>query len=131
MNETPVQQRVRVRASELNVTLWRNNSGACYDDTGRLIRYGLANDSKEMNAVIKSSDLIGITPLVITPDMVGQTIGVFTAIETKASDWTRQPGDKRAEAQAKFHDIVQRNGGFAGFASSPNDVATITRRQGG
>ena len=108
--------------------IWRNNSGACTDDTGRLIRYGLGNDSAQLNREIKSSDLIGITPVLVTEALYGHVLGVFTALECKPSDWHMRPSDKRAIAQAKFHDIVRDHGGFAGFVNDPNQIHSIIRR---
>lgn len=128
MLETPVQQRIRLIAPALETVLWRNNVGAFFDGV-RMIRYGLANDSAKLNAEIKSSDLIGIKSVTITPDMVGKTIGVFVAIETKASDWHMVPSDHRAQAQAKFHDIVRERGGIAGFACSELEASLIIMGQ--
>lgn len=128
MNEGAVQQRLRLEAARLNTLMWRNNVGACEDKSGRVIRYGLANDSKALNGIFKSSDLIGITPIFITPDMVGEFVGVFTAIESKREGWHMTPSDDRAKAQLTFHDAVRQYGGYAGFATSPSDVARITRR---
>ena len=128
MKENPVQTRIRLDAAQNNSELWRNNVGACVDNSGRQIRYGLSNDSKELNDVIKSSDLIGITSIVITPEMVGMTVGVFTAIETKKSDWVFRLSDARAVAQAKFHDLVRRAGGLAGFARSVEEYRRIVGR---
>ena len=85
-SETVVQQQARLKLARIGSQMWRNNVGACVDDAGRLVRYGLANESSQMNRCIKSSDLIGITPVVVTPDMVGKTIGVFTALECKRSE---------------------------------------------
>ena len=92
-NEAVVQQQVQLAMARLGAQIWRNNSGACTDDTGRLIRYGLGNSSAALNAAIKSSDLIGITPVQIQPYHVGQTFGVFTAIEVKKPGWHLTPGD--------------------------------------
>ena len=115
-SEAAVQQNIRLQASEQDDLLWRNNQGACYDESGRLIRYGLGNDSAQVNKRIKSSDLIGITKIVVTPEMVGQVIGVFTAIEVKASTWKLRPNDERVAAQKRFIDVVREYGGRAGFA---------------
>lgn len=111
-----------------NGQIWRNNSGAYQDEFGRMVRYGLCNDSAQLNAVIKSSDLIGITPTLITPAMVGYYLGVFTAYECKPEGWKLTPGDKRGLAQAKFHDIVKQACGFAGFVSDPQDIYGIIGR---
>jgi len=111
--------------------MWRNNSGACYDERGRLIRYGLGNDSAQINQEIKSSDLIGITPVLITPTMYGQILGVFTAYECKPSGWRYNSVPSKSNrdiAQNKFHNIVRDAGGFAGFVSDPNDIHSIIRR---
>ena len=126
--ESTVQSDVRLAASYQGCTIWRNNTGAYQDEFGRQIRYGLCNDSKELNRRIKSSDLVGITPVVITPAHVGRFLGVFTAIEVKEEGWTQTPGDKRAEAQAQFHKIVKDVGGFAGFATSVDDFMRIIGR---
>lgn len=102
-------------------TYWRNNVGACQDKTGRVIRYGLANDSKRVNASIKSSDMIGITPV-----MRGNAwFGVFTAIEWKRSDWVLNMNDPHTAAQAHYHDIVRSQGGFAGFARNNMEFLRI------
>lgn len=124
-SETVTQQQIRLALARMGAQLWRNNSGAYQDDTGRVVRYGLSNDSAQMNAQIKSSDLIGIVPITIQPHHVGRTIGVFTAIECKKTGWHLTPGDKRGQAQQRFIDIVHGVGGIGGFATGPEDLAGI------
>lgn len=128
MNESAVQSHTRLVAAQAGLTMWRNNVGACEDATGRLIRYGLGNDSAQLNRVIKSSDLIGITPVVIDARWLGYKLGVFTAIECKHSDWKFSSNDERAVAQLKFHDIVRQAGGFAGFISDPMQLNGVIGR---
>jgi len=55
-SEAAVQTRVRLEASRKGCRLWRNNLGATMDDKGNFIRYGLANESRQMNNYIKSHD---------------------------------------------------------------------------
>ena len=75
--------------------------GACEDITGRQIRYGLGNDSSQINKVFKSSDLIGITPHVVVPADVGLRLGVFTSIEVKRGGWSYK-GTERETAQFRW-----------------------------
>lgn len=65
------------------------------------------------------SDLFGLVPVTVTQDMVGQTVGVFHAIEVKT-----QRGRVSPQQQA-FIDAVRRNGGRAGVARSPEDALSI------
>lgn len=120
--EDEVQSELRLRiAREGRTTLFRNNSGAMKDQTGRVVRYGLANDSARINEVLKSGDLIGWTKVVITPEMVGQTVAVFTSIECKREGWEPDPKDKREEAQRKWAKAVNDAGGIARFVSDAAD----------
>lgn len=128
MKETPVQQRVRLAAAANGDPLWRNNVGSLVNEHGVPVRYGLCNESKEMNKIIKSSDLIGPTTVLVTPDMVGRYIAIFTAIETKKTDWFFDPNDLHAVAQKAFHDIVIKRGGLAGFATSVEDYRKIVMK---
>ena len=109
--------------------LWRNNVGALLDRRGVPIRYGLANETKDENQRTKSSDLIGLTPTLVTQEMVGSIVGIFTALETKHSDWYFNGADKHTVAQFKFHNIVRNAGGFAGFVSDPNQIHEIVGRK--
>ena len=127
MSESAIQQRVLLEASNRGVTLWRNNVGACRTDDGRVIRYGLANESERMNKHIKSSDLIGITPTIIVPEHVGMVLGIFTAIECKRQDWRYSEADERTQAQRRFIDFVHNNGGFAGFCNDPAMLTWIIK----
>lgn len=126
-SEAVVQQEVRLALARMGGQVWRNNTGACTDESGRLIRYGLANESAQLNAVIKSSDLIGIVPVTITADMVGKTVGVFVAVECKHEGWHMIPSDNRAKAQAKYIDIVKDVGGMGGFATCVEDLNGILK----
>ena len=46
--EQAVQTRIRLEASRKGARIWRNNVGACVDNKGNFIRYGIANDSKQI-----------------------------------------------------------------------------------
>ncbi|MEG1884859.1 MAG: hypothetical protein RR182_01125 [Alistipes sp.] len=115
-NEAAVQAHVRLEASRVGGRLWRNNVGAIQDSRGVPVRYGLANDSKQMNDVIKSSDLIGLRPVLIGPQHVGATIGQFVAREVKEPTW-HYTGSAREVAQLKFLELVASLGGDAAFAT--------------
>mgnify|MGYP003649269224 CR=1 FL=1 len=125
-DESTVSQEIQIQAMHHACTLMRNNSGACIDNTGRLVRYGLGNISKAQTAQIASSDLIGITKVVITPEMVGQTLGVFTAVEVKREDWKEDKKfSGRERAQNNFIKWVKSHGGYGGFANSVDKLKEI------
>lgn len=109
--EAAVQAAVRLEAARRGYLLWRNNSGVLQDETGRPVRYGLANDSKQANAVCKSSDLIGIGPG-----------GLFTALECKAPGWVFRESDHRAVAQLAYIKLVLSRGGIAKFVTGVEDL---------
>ena len=127
MSESGVSSRIRADAAYRGIDLWRNNVGVLLNQNGVPVRYGLCNDSKKLNRKIKSSDLIGPTSVMITQDMVGQIVGVFTAVETKDDDWVFNPNDEHSVAQKKYIDIVLKAGGYAGFATNVNDFRRIIR----
>lgn len=122
MSENAVTSHVRLAAAQLGVTLWRNNCGGFYDEQGRFVRYGLGSEAK-----VASSDWVGIRPVLITPEMVGQVLGVFTAVEMKKEGWHFHPDDKHESDQKHFIDIVNANGGMSGFAQSVDDFYRIIR----
>jgi len=113
MAESSIQAEIRLLASQRGWRLWRNNVGVMTREDGVPVRFGLANDSKQLNAQYKSGDLIGIMPLVITPEHVGRTIGVFTSIECKHPDWKPSDRDERYLAQKRWADLITSLGGYA------------------
>lgn len=116
-SEAAVQAEIRVRASELGVHLWRNNNGACTDETGRVIRYGLGNDSPQISRRLKSSDLIGWT-----------STGRFISPECKREGWVYRPGtNERDDAQYAWIQLVRAGGGLAGFVQSVEDFENLLK----
>lgn len=120
-SEQAVSNAVRLEAAQKGTILWRNNVGCAIDQRGNNVRYGLCNDSKRLNTSVKSSDLIGIKPVLITPEMVGSTIGQFIAREVKKSQWVYK-GTDREKAQYKFLEIVTGKGGDAKFCNGVGSI---------
>lgn len=114
-SEAANQVLVRLEASRMGKRLWRNNVGAFQTDTGSFVRTGLANESRAMNKAIKSADLIGINPILITQAHIGMIIGQFLSREIKPSEW-RYGGDEHELAQLKWAELVIALGGDASFA---------------
>ena len=121
MQETDVQAKVRLEATRKGLRLWRNNVGAFQTPDGSYVRFGLANDSPRVNAIFKSSDLIGIRPVRITQDMVGKTIGQFVAREVKTAGWIYK-GTEREKAQKAFLDLIKSMGGDAAFTTGEGSL---------
>lgn len=116
---------VRERASDWGLRLFRNNSGALMNEVGIPVRFGLGNESKKVNQELKSGDLIGWTPLIITQEMVGKQVAVFTNIEAKAKGFKeREKYNKntREYGQDKWNKMTNKAGGLAGFASCAADI---------
>lgn len=109
--ETNLQAQIwKAVSTAPDVRLFRNNVGTCKAADGRFVRFGLCTGS---------SDLIGLKSVVITPDMVGQRVAVFCAVEVKT------PKGRVTEEQQRFLDFVKRSGGIAGVARSPEDAQKI------
>ena len=117
MNERDIQNLVRLEASRRGWRVWRNNVGVLIDSRGVPVRYGLANDSSQVNASVKSADLIGVRPVLITPEHVGGLIGQFVSIECKAEGWSGRGNDKHEAAQRKWAQLINDLGGYAIFST--------------
>jgi hypothetical protein len=120
-SEAAIQTQVRLEASRLGGRLWRNNNGAGVLQDGSFIRWGLCNDSAQLNKIVKSSDLCGIMPVTLTSAHVGATFGRFICREVKEAGW-KYRGTDRERAQAKWIEMINALGGDAGFAAG---VGTI------
>lgn len=119
--ETSVQARCILHAPHLGMHLFRNNVGALKDTTGRQVRFGLANDSKTRNEHLKSGDLIGIAPVLVTPNHVGQVVGQFVSVECKRPGW-RYTGVNREPAQLAWIQLVLAAGGRAKFVTCESEI---------
>lgn len=115
-SEALVQSMVRLEAARKGVKLWRNNVGVLRDMRGVPVRYGLANDSKRLNEVCKSGDLIGWRPVIVTAAHVGMRIAQFVSRECKRQGW-KYTGNDHEKAQLKWAEAIVADGGDARFTS--------------
>ena len=110
--ESAIQRDILRKLGQGDARLFRNNVGVLRDERGQFVRYGLCPGS---------SDLIGWRTVEVTPEMVGQRLAVFVAVEVK------QLRGRATEEQQNFVRAVQRAGGLAGFARSVDDAIKILR----
>ena len=108
-DELAVQNAIRLEHGAGPARLWRNNTGALKDATGRLVRYGLCPGS---------SDLIGLRTRIITEADLGHRFAQFVAIEVKDRG-------RATPEQERFITMIQQAGGLAGVARSVEDARRI------
>ena len=111
MKESNIQKLIQLAASENEILTFRNNIGSYITPEGYRVNYGVGGKG--------GSDLIGITPMTVTADMVGRTIGVFTAIEVKTHTGRVTP------SQANFIQVVRNNSAIAGVCRSTDDLLSL------
>lgn len=110
MKETTILQQCRIAAHKYGLQLFRNNCGSLEDKKGRWVQFGLAKGS---------GDLIGYKSVVITPEMVGKKLAIFTSVEVKV------PGKKLTPAQENWMREVRRAGGIADVVHSPDELIKL------
>ena len=111
MTETHLLQRIRLDLGrEPGLRLFRNNCGKLRDPAGRWVEFGLHPGS---------GDLIGYHSLVVTPDLLGRRLAIFSSVEVKTE--TGRP----TEQQVHWAEAVRAAGGFAGIARSPEQARLI------
>jgi hypothetical protein len=96
----------------------RLQDGSVLIKGARSIALGLAYPNGD--PVVGACDLPGWTTVTITPEMVGRQVAVFTSIETK-----RTKGGKASEEQINWCQQVDKAGGIAGIANSPEAALAI------
>ena len=114
-SETDIKSECRKAAKSYSSTLFNNPRGAYQTQWGGWVTYGVGGDG--------GHDLIGWRSIIVTPEMIGQRIAIFTSVETK------KPGHKtekkRLENQTDFRDAVLAAGGYSGFAECWQDLKVI------
>lgn len=106
--ESIIQAEIMLAMSEDGLLVKRQHSGvfrALYEDRViNMVMPGLA-------------DIGAIKPVLITPEMIGQTIGVAVEVEVK----TFMKGSKQAKDQKKYEIAVKSRGGIYTLARSPDE----------
>lgn len=133
--EHPIQQRILIAHGSGDTRLWRNNVGTGWTGQATRVSAGnlaaMARGLRPGDVVIRagrplhaglcigSSDLIGLRSLVAGPELVGQRIAQFAAVEVKS------PTGRPTKEQTAFIKTIQHLGGLAGVARSPEEAARI------
>lgn len=134
-SESNVQRSIWLASAALaGVVLFRANSGKAWLCGGgaprrlvdgsvvlpaaRPVALGLALASGA--PVAGQGDLLGWRTITVTPDMVGAQLAVFLSIECK-----RDNGGRTSADQLHWLGAVQRAGGIAGVANSPDAAKKI------
>jgi hypothetical protein len=118
-DETIIQKNIQKKASKLGLRLFRNNRGLFKTlDGKRKVRAGLEATG--------ASDLVGIKTVTITPEMVGQDVGIFVAVEVKKFTW-KKPTTKTEEEQENFIEQINKRGGIAFFCNDENKLESLIK----
>ena len=130
MKESNLLKLVLLASSAIKgLSLFRNNVGLGWAGKSRRLKAGenyvarggelLIYAPRPLHAGLMkgSGDAIGPYSVVVTQEMVGRTVAVFTSVETKVTT-------KLSEEQENWHDRVKQIGGISIICRSPDDLKT-------
>ena len=128
MSEANLMRQIQMAASKIGARLFRNNivtawQGQVYRPTARVqVSVGpqdvVIRNARAINAGlgVGTSDLIGWAPLVISADMIGKRVAIFSSVEIKTKTGRVTPEQKN------FLSVVDGEGGLAILARSIEDA---------
>jgi hypothetical protein len=133
MKEKNLMSLIMLAVGKAGVRVFRNNTGQAwqgaerkfYEEGGRRVLKIYDPRPIDAGLVEGSSDLIGWTEVTITPEMVGQKIAVFTAIEVK-----KNIKSVVSAKQLNFLTVIRNAGGIAGLARDPEEAARLVKMKG-
>ncbi len=121
---------VKSRLRDWKSITFRNNSGSMQTPSGGYVCFGLGHISKKSLETYRSGDEVGFTNILITQEMVGKTLPVFTNIEVKRLEFNEilhYSPKTREYGQNNFNNLIKANNGIAGFARNWEDVDKIMK----
>ena len=123
MRESDIQNLIRLELSK-HGTFFRANVGQAYTGNEIIRLEGgniLIKDARPFNTGMPPgfSDLFGVIPLTITPEMLGTKFGLFAAVEVKT------PTGRVRPEQENFIGVMRARGARAGIARSVDDAVRI------
>jgi hypothetical protein len=131
VNGTTLIQHILLNVSHGLVRLWRQNAGTAW--AGKAKKYAKLDHVTVYpgDVVVRQgqpvqlgeegiADLVGYSIVTITPEMVGQRVAIFSAVEVKGE------GDTPKATQLAYIERIRQHGGRAGVAYQPEDAAFIT-----
>ena len=110
MTESTTQREIRAKLGAMKLPFFRYQVGTFLTSEGAMVKIGVKG----------VSDLIGITPYTITPEDVGRTVGIFTALEVK-----KPRGGRVSEEQKSFLRTVNRLGGIGAVVKSAAEAESV------
>ena len=134
MRETDLGREIQVAASKIGCRLFRNNVGEAWVGLAQVVTQGKRVFLEEGDVVIRhksrvvyglcvgSGDHIGWKPVLITPDMVGNTIAQFVSCEEK-----KPHKSHTSPEQLNWRDAVNASGGLAFITASVEDALNSLR----
>lgn len=133
MKESNLMRLIMLAVGKAGVRVFRNNTGQAwqgservfYEENGRRVLKMYDPRPIDAGLVEGSSDLIGWTTVTVTPEMVGQKLAIFTAIEVK-----KNIKSVVSAKQLNFLTVIKNAGGIAGLARDPEEAARLVKMKG-
>lgn len=125
VSEHNIQQSIRLEAGNLNCTMFRANSGKAW--TGNQVqRYRdgsiLIKDPRPFLGMVSGfSDLVGVSEVLITEDMVGKKVGIAVFAEVKTLK------GKARDDQERFLSAMKSRGAKAGIVRSVEEFKSLVK----
>lgn len=125
MKEQGIQSEILITMAEQGTYGLRVNSGQFWG--GKMVKHDgkylvLENPTKILGAPAGTSDIVGCKPTIITPQMVGKTVGIFVCIEVK------KPTESAKKHQEDYLAQMRLRGAIVGVARSREDAVRILGR---
>ena len=122
MKETPILKRILLHCGHGATRLFRRNVGRGWIGESVRLPNGnvLIKNARPFHSGFEGqSDLDGWHSIIITPEMIGRKLAIYTAMEVKTAT------GRVKKSQAKHIELVLAAGGIAGVVRSPEDAEEL------